>query len=85
MLTYMVYIPFWLLLMVSYLLSEVLSSLALLNLFMLKKIADFRKLPFMLKSTLGHLNSIREMMPVRVLQLRQHIEFRNWAWNNNQR
>ena len=31
-----------------------------LNLFMQKKIADFSKLPFMLKSTLDHLNSIRE-------------------------
>ena len=30
----------------SYLITEVLSSLALLNLFMQKKIADFRKLPF---------------------------------------
>ena len=27
---------------------------------MQKKIADFSKLPFMLKSTLDHLNSIRE-------------------------
>ena len=44
----------------SYLLSEVLSVLALLNLFMQKKIADFSKLPFMLRSTLDHLNSIRE-------------------------
>ena len=44
----------------SYLLSEVVSVLALLNLFMQKKIADFSKLPFMLKSTLHHLNSIRE-------------------------
>ena len=55
----------------SYLLTEVLSSLALLNLFKQKKIADLRKLPFMLKSTHNHLNSIREMMPVSVLQLRQ--------------
>ena len=31
-----------------------------LNLFMQKKIADFSKLPFMLKSTLDHLNYIRE-------------------------
>ena len=31
-----------------------------LLLFMQKKIADFSKLPFMLKSTLHHLNSIRE-------------------------
>ena len=44
----------------SYLLSEVLSALALLNLFMQKKIVDFSKLPFMLRSTLHHLNSIRE-------------------------
>ena len=44
----------------SYLLSEVLSALALLNLFMQNKIADFSKLPFMLKSTLDHRNSIRE-------------------------
>ena len=44
----------------SYLLSEVLSSLALLNFFTQKMIADFSKLPFMLKSTLDHLNSIRE-------------------------
>ena len=44
----------------SYLLSEVLSALALINLFMQKKIADFSKLLFMLKSTLDHLNSIRE-------------------------
>ena len=44
----------------SHLLSEVLSSLALLNLFIQKKIADFSKLPFMLKSTLDYLNSIRE-------------------------
>ena len=41
-------------------LSEVLSSLVLLNLFMQKKIADFRKLPFMLKSTFTHLNSTRK-------------------------
>ena len=41
------------------LLSEVLSALALLNLFRQKNIADFSKLPFMLKSTLNHL-SIRE-------------------------
>ena len=52
-------------------LSDVCSVLALLNLFMQKKIADFSKLPFMLKSTLDHLNSIREMMPVGVQQLRQ--------------
>ena len=38
----------------SYLLSEVLSAPALLNLFMQKKIADFSK------STLDHLNSIKE-------------------------
>ena len=44
----------------SYLLSKVLSAFALLNLFMQKKIADFSKLAFMLKSTLDHLNSIRE-------------------------
>ena len=44
----------------SYLLSEVVSALALLNLFVQKKIADFRKFPFMLTSTLNHLNSIRE-------------------------
>ena len=44
----------------SYLLSEVLSALALLNLFMQKKIADFSKFPFVLKSILDHLNSIRE-------------------------
>ena len=43
----------------NYLVSEVLSALALLNLFMQKMIADFSKLPFMLKSTLDHLNSIR--------------------------
>ena len=35
-------------------------SLQLLNLFMEKKRADFSKLPFMLKSILDHLNSIRE-------------------------
>ena len=44
----------------SYLQSEVFSALALLNLFMQKKIADFSKLPFMLKSTLDHLNPIME-------------------------
>ena len=44
----------------SYLLSEVLSALAVLNLFMQKMIADFRKLPFMLKSILDHLNTIRK-------------------------
>ena len=44
----------------SYLLSKVLSALALLNLFMQKNTADFSKLPFMLKSTFDHLNSIRE-------------------------
>ena len=44
----------------SYLLAEVLSDLALLNLFMKKKIAAFNNLPFMLKSTLDHLNSIRD-------------------------
>ena len=37
-----------------------LSALALLNLFIQKKIADFSKLPIMLMSTLDHLNSIRE-------------------------
>ena len=45
----------------SYLLSEVLSALIILKLFMWKKIADFSKLPFMLKSTLDHLNSIMEI------------------------
>ena len=44
----------------SYLLSEVLSALALLNLLMQKMIANFSKLPFMLKSTLDHLNSTRK-------------------------
>ena len=44
----------------SYLLSEGLSALALLNKFMQKKISDFSKLPFMLKGTIDHLNSIRE-------------------------
>ena len=34
--------------------------LGLLNLFMQKKIVDVRKLTFMLKSKLEHLNSIRE-------------------------
>ena len=43
----------------SYLLTEVLSSLDLLNLFKQKKIANFRKLPFMLRSTHDHLNSIK--------------------------
>ena len=55
----------------SHLLSEVLSALALLNLLMQKKIADFGKLPFMLKSTLDHLNPSGRVMPVGVLQLRQ--------------
>ena len=32
---------------------------------MQKKIADFSKLPFMLKNTLDHLNSIRERAEVR--------------------
>ena len=44
----------------SYLLSEVLSALALLNLFMQKKLAEFSKLPFVLKSTLDLPNSLRE-------------------------
>ena len=44
----------------SYLLSEVLSVLAFLNLFMQKMVANFSKLYFMLKSTLEHLNSIRK-------------------------
>ena len=44
----------------SYLLSEVLSAFALFNLFMHTKIAEFNKLPFMFKSTLEHLNFIRE-------------------------
>ena len=46
---------------ISYLQSKVLSALALLNLFLQKKIADFSKLPLMFKSTLDHLNSIREI------------------------
>ena len=41
-------------------LSVVLSVLALLNMFMQKKIADISKLLFMLKNTLDDLNSIRE-------------------------
>ena len=44
----------------SYLLSEVLCPLARLNLFLQKKIADFSKIPLMLKSKLDHLNFIRE-------------------------
>ena len=44
----------------SYPLTEVISALVLLNLFMQKKIAYFSKLLFMLKSTPDHLNSIRE-------------------------
>ena len=40
--------------------SEVLNVLALLNLLMQKKIADFSKLPFMPKGILDYLNSIRE-------------------------
>ena len=44
----------------GYLLSEVLSALALLNLFMQKKMADFSKLHFMLRSTLDHLNPTRK-------------------------
>ena len=44
----------------NYLLSEVLCTHALLSLLMQKKIADFSKLPFMLKSILDHLISIRE-------------------------
>ena len=43
----------------NYLLSEFFSAPALLNLFMQKKLADFSKLPFVLKSTFDHLNSIR--------------------------
>ncbi len=55
----------------SYLLSEVCSALALLNLFMQKKIADFSKLPFILKSTLDIKIPSGRVMPVCVLQLRQ--------------
>ena len=51
----------WLLLMVY---QEVISyrkfPVPKLKLFMQKKIADFSKLPFMLKCTLDHLNPIRE-------------------------
>ena len=54
----------------SSILSEVLSALPLLNVFMQKKIADFSKLPFMLKSPLTHLNSSVRVMPVGILQLR---------------
>ena len=63
MLRHMIHTPFWLVLMVyhaviAYQMS--LSALALLNLFIQKKIADFSKLPVMLKNTLDHINSIRE-------------------------
>ena len=44
----------------SYLLSEVLSALALLNVSMQNKIADLSKLPFMPNNSLDNLNSIRE-------------------------
>ena len=44
----------------SYLLSEVPNVLGILNLFMKKMIADFCNLPFMPRSTLDHLNSIRK-------------------------
>ena len=52
------YTPFWLVLLlyqavISY---QDLSALALLNLFMQKKIADFSKLLFMVRSTLDHQN-----------------------------
>ena len=63
MLRHMVYTPFLASIngiSSSYFLTEVHSALALLNLFIQKKIADFSKLPFMLKSTLDHLNSIRK-------------------------
>ncbi len=52
-LRHIVYTPFWL---VLDLLSEVLSALAFLNICLQKKMP----LPFMLKSTLDHLNSIKE-------------------------
>ena len=59
MLRHMVYTPFWLVLWVKQL--SLISSCdhALLNLFMQKEI-DLCKLPSMLKSTLDHLNSIRD-------------------------
>ena len=53
---YGIYTPFWLVLMVHQVLTPIRSSVPLLSyLFMQKKIADFRKLPLMLKSTLDHL------------------------------
>ena len=59
MLRHTVHTPFWLVLMeyqaiISY------QKFSVTLLFMQKKIADFSKLPLMLKSTLDHLNSIRE-------------------------
>ena len=62
-------IPMHMVVSSSYLLSEVLSVLAILNLLMQKKITDFSKLPFMLTSTLDHLNSSGRVMLVGVLQL----------------
>ena len=61
MLRHMVCTSFWLVLMVyQAVISYQKFSVPLLSLFMQKKIADFSKLPFMLKSTLDYLNSIRE-------------------------
>ena len=63
MLRHMLYTLFWLVLMVYQAVisnQEVLSARALSNLFLQKMIAYFSKLPFMLKSTLDHLNFIKE-------------------------
>ena len=43
-----------------YLQSELLSAPAFSNWFMQKKVPDFSKIPFVLKSTLDHLNSTAE-------------------------
>ena len=88
MLRHMVCTPFWLVLMgYQAVISYQKFSVPLLSLFMQKKIADFSKLPFMLKSTLDYLNSIRESGSCWCVYCSwdSHIKLRGWACNNNQR
>ena len=62
----------------SYLLSEALSVLALLNLFKQKKIADFSKLHFMLDSTLDH-QVPSGRVEASCSTCDSHVEIRNWS------
>ena len=64
-----------------YLLSEVLSLLARLNMFMQRKTSDFSKLPIMLSSIVHQLMSLKEPGTCIDADKAIYFRYRKGAWN----